>query len=717
MESLSSLPDDPRSLPPEVVQPALLETLFGQAPIGLAIFDHQMVLLGCNTTWAEYIDRYTPTQFKDVIPGKRFSELAPGAEQSFSPIFERVLQGVTVRLKAMRSVSGGIESFWDATFVPLRYQGNVVGVIDMTTDVTKQVNTEKELQQTLQRLSESESLLRSVIENARHFAIYRIQVEPDCPYQGRVVLVSPSMQELLGVDDPYDFSKWFENLHPEDLQRIVDANRRSLEQGVPYNQPARIYNNRENRWRWVQTMSNPGYNSAGQLTHFDGMVIDLTEQKEAELALEEINATLEQRVVARTAEAERRRQVAESLGNILAVINSDQPLDEVLAAMVQVASQLLGANACVLHHVEYEQQFVSIQACYGLPRELQAIRGFPLFSSPRSDASILDRQPTWIEDFEDLPKSGEQGREPTDENIVIWRKMTSALYRAWLAVPLVIKDQVYGSLAFYFTQPQKFDGETVEVAINFANQTSLALENAQLQAQMEENAILAERNRLARELHDAVTQTLFSTSLIAEVLPRLWERNQAEGLKRLEELRMLTRGALAEMRTLLLELRPSALIDAELNELLRHLTNAFEGRLRLPIQLMIEGTPLQLPPQVKVAFYRIAQEALNNVSKHAEASQVEMKLQWLPVSIVLSITDDGRGFDPGLIPPERLGIGIMQERAASIRAQFNIQSAPGKGTRLLVSWHSNEPPAQTGRQLPERSNDEQSKPNPGDVGR
>jgi PAS domain S-box-containing protein len=699
MESRPFLPDDPRNLPPEVLQPALLETLFGQAPIGLAIFDRQMVLLRCNTTWAEFIHRYTPTQFKDVIPGKHFSELAPGAEQFLSPVFERVLQGETVQLKTMRSVSGGIESFWDATFTPLRYQGNVVGVVDMTTDATAQVIAEHELQQALQRLSESESLLRSVVENARHFAIYRVQVEPDSPYHGKVVLASPSMQELLGVDDAYDFSKWFENLHPEDLQRIEEANRRSLEQGVPYNQPARIYNKQENRWRWVQTMSNPGFNADGQLTHFDGMVIDLTEQKEAELALEEINATLEQRVVARTAETERRRQVAESLGNILAVINSDQPLDEVLTTIVQIASQLLGANACVLHHVEYEQQFVSIQACYGLPEELRVINGFPLFSSPQSDTRILERKPTWIEDFDVLPISGEQVKEPEDENVSIWRKVTGELYRAWLAVPLVIKDQVYGSLAFYFNQPQKFDDETLAVVTNFANQTSLALENAQLHAQVEENAILAERNRLARELHDAVTQTLFSTSLIAEVLPRLWERNQAEGMKRLEELRILTRGALAEMRTLLLELRPSALMEAELNDLLRHLANAFTARSRLPIQLIVEGTLLQLPPQVKITFYRIAQEALNNISKHAEAGQVEMKLQWLSTSVVLSIIDDGRGFDPGSIPPERLGIGIMQERAASIGAQFNIQSAPGKGTQLTLSWHSNEVPTQTGQTI------------------
>jgi PAS domain S-box-containing protein len=104
-----------------------------------------------------------------------------------------------------------------------------------------------------------------------------------------------------------------------------------------------------------------------------------------------------------------------------------------------------------------------------------------------------------------------------------------------------------------------------------------------------EEAVTAERSRLARELHDAVTQTLFSTTLTAEVLPQIWEKDPKEGQKKLTELRELTRGALAEMRTLLMELRPDALADAELKDLLRHLTNAFIARARIPIQVTVEG--------------------------------------------------------------------------------------------------------------------------------
>ena len=151
----------------------------------------------------------------------------------------------------------------------------------------------------------------------------------------------------------------------------------------------------------------------------------------------------------------------------------------------------------------------------------------------------------------------------------------------------------------------------------------LAIENARLRAQAERSAIVAERNRIARDLHDSVTQTLFTATLVSDVIPKLVQRDPEEGARQLEELRKLTRGALAEMRTLLLELRPATLIEVGSEELLRQLTEAARGRARIPIDLSVEiGNPL--PPDVKVAFYYIAQEALNNVIKHARARHVEV---------------------------------------------------------------------------------------------
>jgi signal transduction histidine kinase len=199
------------------------------------------------------------------------------------------------------------------------------------------------------------------------------------------------------------------------------------------------------------------------------------------------------------------------------------------------------------------------------------------------------------------------------------------------------------------------------------------------------HAAAEERNRLARDLHDAVSQTLFSASLIADVLPRIWDRNQVEARKRLEEIRQLTRGALAEMRTLLLELRPTSLVEAEIGNLLNQLGESITGRSRIPVTVIIEGQ-CSLPTEVKVAFYRISQEALNNVAKHSGAKEARVNLLCRETQIVLTIRDNGRGFDIPSNSNKSLGLGIIRERAKEVGASVTITSQPGKGTEILAIW-------------------------------
>lgn len=231
-----------------------------------------------------------------------------------------------------------------------------------------------------------------------------------------------------------------------------------------------------------------------------------------------------------------------------------------------------------------------------------------------------------------------------------------------------------------------------------ALEKQVAVRTAELQHQIEQRekaeqalaekaaqeAVTLERTRLARDLHDAVTQTLFSASLIAEVLPDIWKMSQDEGWKRLEELRQLTRGALAEMRTLLMELRPSALTEIPLPDLLRQLCESLIGRARLPIQLSVDGTR-KLPADMQICLYRISQEALNNIVKHAKATQATVTLQ-LHEEVHLSICDNGSGFDLNCVTPDHLGLKIMCERAQSMGAKFSVSSRPGEGTQIFVSW-------------------------------
>jgi signal transduction histidine kinase len=143
------------------------------------------------------------------------------------------------------------------------------------------------------------------------------------------------------------------------------------------------------------------------------------------------------------------------------------------------------------------------------------------------------------------------------------------------------------------------------------------------------------------------------------------------------------------MRTLLLELRPSALIEARLADLLRQLSESITGRARVPVHLEVAGE-CKLEAEVKVALYRIAQEALNNVAKHAGASQATVRLRCQPGQVELCVCDDGQGFDPASLPPDSLGLGIMRERAEAIDARLQIDSQAGQGTEVRVVWLADE---------------------------
>ncbi len=263
---------------------------------------------------------------------------------------------------------------------------------------------------------------------------------------------------------------------------------------------------------------------------------------------------------------------------------------------------------------------------------------------------------------------------------------------SWLGVPLFEKGSIAGALVLGFDEAGASDHQE-KVIVASANQVAIAIENYHLYQQLRESVMTEERNRLARDLHDSVTQVLFSASLLADVLPQIWRRDPEQGLQRLDKLKRLTRGALAEMRTMLLELRPTAVINTPLGDLLAQLTEAIASRSGLPFRLYIEQIP-PLPENVQINFYRIAQEALNNVVKHAQARLVIVSLSATPLprdsavgvvhEVRLVIRDDGVGYSPGIEKSTHMGIGIMRERAAAIQARLTLESQPGHGTQVTL---------------------------------
>jgi two-component system nitrate/nitrite sensor histidine kinase NarX len=259
--------------------------------------------------------------------------------------------------------------------------------------------------------------------------------------------------------------------------------------------------------------------------------------------------------------------------------------------------------------------------------------------------------------------------------------------QAWMWVPLAVKGRVIGGVSVAHTERNYFTAHHADLALTMANQVAITMVNAELYEQAQTLAVLEERQRMARNLHDAVNQSLFSAGLIAEVLPRLWEKDPDEGRRSLEDVRRLTRGALAEMRMLLVELRPSALTDTELGDLLRLLGSAHTGRTNIPVAVTVAGQGA-LPAEVQVALYRLCQEGLNNIAKHAGASRVEIHLQHEAgaVEVRLRLRDDGRGFDPEHTPSGHYGLSMMRERADAVGAILSITSQPGHGSEIVIRW-------------------------------
>ncbi len=257
--------------------------------------------------------------------------------------------------------------------------------------------------------------------------------------------------------------------------------------------------------------------------------------------------------------------------------------------------------------------------------------------------------------------------------------------QAWMWVPVAVKGRVIGSVGVAHADPDYFTAHHADLALTVANQAAITMVNAELLENAQMVATQHERQRLAQELHDAVNQSLFSAGLIAEVLPRLWERNPDEGRRSLEDLRRLTRGALAEMRMLLAELRPSALTDTDLGDLLRLLGNALAGRMNIPVAVTVAGEGA-LPTEVQVALYHLCQEGLNNIAKHAGASRVEIHLHHEAGAVDVRLRDDGRGFDPEQTPPGHYGLSMMRERAEAVGAVLSVTSQPGHGTEIAIRW-------------------------------
>ena len=284
--------------------------------------------------------------------------------------------------------------------------------------------------------------------------------------------------------------------------------------------------------------------------------------------------------------------------------------------------------------------------------------------------------------------------------------------RSWLGVPMVSEDQAIGILVLDADTPNAFDDQIVERIMPFANHAATAIENSRLKETAVQGAVrsatLAERGRIARELHDSVSQALFGIVLGARTAKEQTERQAAQPvdqaqsnptaareadkviLNAINYTLNLAEGALAEMRTLIFELRPESLAQEGLTIALHKQALGLMARQKISVKTELDTEP-NLPVSIKEAMYRIAVEALQNIIKHSGATHVKLILKQqqqnsgVDEAVVLSIVDNGRGFDPEAFYPGHMGLQSMRERAEQIKSTIVWDSKPGVGTQIKLT--------------------------------
>jgi signal transduction histidine kinase len=388
---------------------------------------------------------------------------------------------------------------------------------------------------------------------------------------------------------------------------------------------------------------------------------EIAEREEATTALARQNTEL-------YGELRRRLAESESFNRVLVSLLQKTVLEQVLDIVCAEAQGLLGATGSAVLLLT-DRAWLEVKHRLGKP--LAAVEPVPVDGSlagqvVRQGAPVLLNDPALFERAQ----------------VYQWPSDLTAL----LAVPLHVNGEVIGVLDVV-NKAGGFTAEDVPILSLFANQAAMAIEHARLQRQAEQLAVLAERQRLARELHDSVTQSLYSVTLYANASVLALAAGKSDvAAGYLQELQETAQEGMRDMRLLIFQLHPPVLEAEGLVAALQARLAAVEGRAGLKTEFRIEGER-RLPVAIEEELYWIAQEALNNVRKHAVAQHVTVHLHFAAASVRLEVQDDGVGFDPQAVRSEGRGGGGLRsiaERTVRLGGKLVYESKPGEGTRVII---------------------------------
>ena len=364
---------------------------------------------------------------------------------------------------------------------------------------------------------------------------------------------------------------------------------------------------------------------------------------------------------------------------VLAISRGELAVDPILERLTEAARALVGARYAAIGVPDSEGGFEKFLAAGMTDAQWEALGELPR-THGLLGAMLESTDPFRTPNIQEDPRfEGWPAEHPS--------------MRSFLGVPIVSHGEVIG--AFYLTDKRgqrraEFTDEDQRLIETLAGHAAIAIENARLYERSRELSTIEERKRLARELHGSVTQTLFSIGLTAEAATALVHADPARAKAELERLQELTRDAMQEMRSSIFELRPAELESDGLAATLRRHVDVLRRVHPQEIEISIEGDP-RLPPDVEKGLLRIGQEALANAVRHARAQKVSVVLAVRNSTVLLTVADDGDGFDPEATRTRsrRLGLTSMRERAEALGGDLAIESSPGEGTRISVEVELN----------------------------
>lgn len=623
-----------------------LDIFFQKIPMGVAILNRDMTLRTFNPTWAAYVEMFSGVE--DIRPavGMSLEALFPGADYGLRPYLEKAVDGETVIVDALPLDNGTETFYWNNRILPLQEDGRITGIFHVITDVTRRKEAEIALEKAQQSLLTLMDSLPGMAYRGPHNDLREME------------LVNDGVTELTGYA-PGDFVAparvpFGRIIHEDDRKRVTADLAAAVQKQHSFELLYRI-RTAGGELKWVLERGGCLVADDGNLIALEGFVADITDRILAQ-------QLLEQRVVDRT------RKLS-ALYEVMAVAAEQRDLKTILAEALSWVLKAVHGQSGAIHLLDNQAQSLHLVAHEGISSAVvqQLDQLSPVVGLA---AHILAAKAPYTSD--DVS---------TD---VMLTQLAKAHIHAFAGLPINARGRSLGILSVFRDSRRGFSDGDVALLASVADQIGTAIENARLRRENERLLVVDERNRLARELHDAVTQSLYSLTIFAEVNQR-YAKAQAydEVITYSQRIGETAEKSLKEMRLLLHNLRPSILQEAGLVDALQQRLDAVEKRAGIIPKLLVDA-PLSLPPAIEKTLFYVTEEALNNALKHACATAVTVQILRRDDLVTLIVQDNGTGFDVSQMKSQGgMGLAGMKERAELCGGDWQIQS-DDSGTKVTV---------------------------------